>query len=63
MEQSALLNGLRPDTQLRPAMLEHLVEYYKKLVASSVSNKNWTEQTQMDFELAHTVIRRHGIFV
>jgi len=63
MESSQLLNGLTQDSRVSPAMLNQLVECHKKLVARSVSNQDWTEQTQLDFELLHTVIRRNGIFV
>jgi len=61
MELSTLLNGLTFDSRVGPGMLEELNAQHKKLVARSVSNKDWTEQTQRSFELVHAILRRNGV--
>jgi hypothetical protein len=63
MESSELVRGLTPYSEVGQSMLGELVEHHKKLVARSASNQNWTEQTQLEFETVHAIIRRHGVFV
>jgi hypothetical protein len=61
MEPSTRLDGLTFDSQVDPGMLEELNAIHKKLFARSVSNKDWTEQTQRSFELVHAILRRNGV--
>jgi hypothetical protein len=63
MESSQLLGGLTPNSLVGPVMLDELLKRQKELVARSVCNKDWTERTQIEFELVHAIIRRNGIFV
>jgi hypothetical protein len=44
-------------------MLAELVKWHDKLVSRSVSNQNWTDQTQGEFELVRAIIRHNGVFV
>ena len=60
MESWQLLNGLKPGSQVAPGMLAELVKLHEKLVARSILNQNWTEQTQEEFELVHAILRRNA---
>jgi hypothetical protein len=63
MRLEQLLNGLRPNSQIGAAMLAELVGWHEKLVTRSVANRDWTEQTQGQFELVHAILRHNDIFV
>jgi len=56
-----LLKGLKRDSKVTAEALKELLVGYKKLVLRSVSNDNWTEQDQEDFELARSILRENGV--
>jgi hypothetical protein len=61
MELTMLLKGLKRDSKVTAEALKELLVGYKKLVLRSVSNDNWTEQDQEDFELARSILRENGV--
>jgi hypothetical protein len=60
MELSQLLNGLRPDSSVTPQVLRELTAWHEKLVRRSSTSDNWNEQTQKEFELVQSIIRRNA---